>query len=110
MPVPQFLQSVLWSYDLSQIDSEKSKNLIITQALNYGDQKTINWILNTYSPEEIKEVVTNPNRGIWFWDKLRFWLAKFDLMIDPLMFDVAIRHLEPRVRIYQEFFKRKGLM
>ena len=110
MPIPRFLQPILWSYDISKIDSERDKNLIITQALNYGDQKTIDWVLKTYSQKIIKQAVADPARGIWFWDKLRHWVTKFNLTLDPLMFDVAIRDLNPKVKIHLEFFKRKGLM
>lgn len=111
MPVPANLRSVLWSYDLSRLDTKRDAHLIITQVLNYGFPEDLKWLLKTYSSDEIRAVVANPDRGIWFRDKLRNWLTKFDLTIDPMYFDVAIREIDPKKvssRLYEQFFRRKN--
>ncbi len=110
MAVPAFLQAVLWSYDLSKMDKKKDAWSIITQVLNYGDKKAVKWLFSNYTLEKIKAVLLHPSRGVWFREKLRIWLSFFNLMIDPLEFEAAIRDLAPRVRITEEFFRRKGLL
>lgn len=106
MAIPAFLQSCLWSYNLSKLDKKRSKHLIITQIINYGNDKQLSWLKKNYSPEEIKKVVSHPSRGVWFRDKLRFWLKVFNLTIDPLDFEVAIFDLNPRPKLMRAFFER----
>ena len=47
--LPEFLRSVLWSYDVSRMDTQKDKNLIVEQILNYGAEKELWWLIKTYS-------------------------------------------------------------
>lgn len=105
--LPGFLQSCLWSYDISDFDIDKDKYLIITQVINHGDKKQLKWMEDNYSPEDIKSVVMHPRRGVWWRNRLRTWLKKYGLMIDPLRFEVAVREngLRP-VSLMDEFFKR----
>lgn len=109
MKLPSFLASCFWSYNLNSLDKIRDRNLIITQVLNYGNQKQTEWMKKNYSAEEIKKVINHPRRGLWFRDKLRQWLNYFDLMIDPLEFESGIRHLRPWPSLYAAFFARKGL-
>ena len=105
--LPVFMQSCLWSYDISKIDPKKDQYLIITQALNYGTPQQLGWTLQNYTDAEIKEVVIRPARGMWWRDKLRFWLNKFGVMIDPLKFEAAIREINLRpVSLTAEFFRQ----
>lgn len=110
MSLPKFLQSALWSYDLSKMDKNSHKKMIISQVLNYGDKRAKAWVLTNYSPQDIKNSLLHPERGIWFRETLREWLAKIDIMLDPLEFEVAIRDLNPRPKLTQLFFQRKGLL
>ena len=64
--VPEFIAPCLWSYDIKQIDLQEDKKLIITQVLNYGVWKDVKWLYSVYSEDDIKEVVSNPRRGLWF--------------------------------------------
>ena len=57
MGVPKFLQSSLASYDLSRIDVKKDKEIIITEVLNKGDGKALNWLAKNYTKNEIKLIV-----------------------------------------------------
>lgn len=108
--LPDFLQSSLWSYDISQMDKDRSKTLIITQVINYGDERQLVWMKENYSLPEIEEVVTHPQRGMWWREKLRYWLGVFGKIIDPLRFEVAIIDLvNPKTKLMTEFFKRVDL-
>lgn len=52
--LPYFFKSILWSYDFSQIDPQKSKKLIIVNSINYGDLRHWRWLINAYGKEEIR--------------------------------------------------------
>ena len=93
--VPKKLQSVLWSYDISTIDVENSKELIIQQVLNYGDWNDLKWLYKTYPEKKIKEVVKNPRRGIWFENVLNFWCLMFEIKLTPSVWNRAIFDLNP---------------
>jgi hypothetical protein len=102
------MQVVLWSYDLSKINPDRDRKLIITQGLNYGSEQVVSWIKENYTEDQIREVITHPSRGIWFRERLRRWLKYFKMMIDPLDFEVAILDLNPRPKLTNAFFDRKG--
>lgn len=79
--IPQFLQSTLWSFNLANLDPEKDKSAIISQILNHGSWKDLQWILKTYSLNDIKEVIKKPKRGIWMDDVLNYWTQILDIDI-----------------------------
>lgn len=110
MSVPSFLQSVLWSYDLRRMDPRRDKWTIITQILNYGGKRALEWMEKTYSADEMLVVLSHPQRGVWFREKLQHWLKKFDLVIDPLEFEVAIFSLIPRPELTRKYFERRGVI
>lgn len=83
--------------------------MIISQVFNYGNKQARDWVLANYSISDIKDSLLHPQRGVWFRENLRQWLAKFDLMLDPLEFETAIRDLNPRPKLMQSYFKRHFL-
>ncbi|MBU4312109.1 MAG: hypothetical protein KJ706_05265 [Candidatus Omnitrophica bacterium] len=92
--LPKFLQSVLWSYDLSEMDLKEDKDIIITQVLNYGDWKDLKWLYSVYSEDEIKEVVAHPGRGLWFERVLNFWEIMLGIRLPKKVKERAIFHIE----------------
>jgi len=110
MAIPNFLQSCFWSENLGSLDKKRDYKTVITQILNYGDSKQIKWLKRNYRLGQIKEVLFHPLRGIWFRERLRHWLGVFNLMIDPLEFEAAIRDLKPQRKLAEEVFRRKGLL
>lgn len=96
--LPKKLQSVLWSYDLRRLDIEKDKELIITQVLNYGTWRHLQWLYKTYSEKEIKAVVKNPAHGLWFKSVLDFWIKVFDISIKKDTYKKALFILDPSQR------------
>jgi hypothetical protein len=79
MSVPKKLQSALWSYDLKKLNLRSDKRVIIEQILNHGTWKQLQWLLQTYSEREIKQVVKDPSRGIWQEDAMNYWAKYFNL-------------------------------
>lgn len=105
--MPPEVRSCLWSYDTNKIDLEKYKEMIIAQVLNYGDMKAVRWLFKTYDKEEIKRVVENPQRGLWFEKTLDYWLDYFDIKIPEIKRARALFILDPQKR--KEYFKSRNL-
>lgn len=88
--LPSFLQSCLPSYELESLEVKRDKKLIITQVLNYGDDKALRWLGKNYSAQQIKEVVFLPTRGMWAKSVLSYWLRIFNLRLPEKLFNKAI--------------------
>lgn len=88
--VPKQLQRALWSYNINKMDLIEDKKEIITQVLNYGDWKDLKLLYQLYSEREIKEVVKNPGRGVWFEKVLNFWTKIFNIKLKKELWEKAI--------------------
>jgi hypothetical protein len=88
--VPKQFQRVLWSYDISKMDLEEDKKEIITQVLNYGTWEDLKLLYKLYSEEEIKKVIKNPRRGVWFKKVLNFWTKIYNIKLKKKVFERAI--------------------
>lgn len=93
MGLPKFLQSCFPSYDLAGLDRGKDKNLIVTQILNYGTEKEIEWMGKNYSKKEIEEIIKSPTSGMWVKSILLYWLNIFDIKLDQNNLNKAIINL-----------------
>lgn len=87
--VPGSIARCLWSYDISELDFDRDKALVITQVLNYGDWQAVKWLYEKYSEEDLKQVVKKPRRGFWFKRTLNFWLTIFQIDLSPEEFNRA---------------------
>ncbi|MBI2459104.1 MAG: hypothetical protein HYV53_00955 [Parcubacteria group bacterium] len=88
--LPNFLQSALWSYNLKSVKKNFHKKIIITQILNYGTWPQIQWLLKNYSSKEIKEVLKNPDRGVWQADVINYWKKIFNIRLPKKKVDKAL--------------------
>ena len=88
--LPNFLQPALWSYDLKKMSKKKDKKIIITQILNFGTWRHVEWLQKNYSSKEIKEVIKNPGRGVWRADVLNFWQKIFNLHLSKVKINQAL--------------------
>ncbi|MBU1102841.1 hypothetical protein KJ853_04300 [Patescibacteria group bacterium] len=88
--LPESFQRALWSYDLGKLDAQKDKIEIITQILNHGNPHDLKLLFEIYSEEEIKEIIENPRRGVWFEKVLNFWVTVFNLHIKKSIWQEAI--------------------
>lgn len=79
--IPQSLQSVLWSYNLKELNLQEDKETIITQVLNYGSWRDVKWLYSVYPEKDIRAVVSHPKKGLWFERALNFWEKVFDIRI-----------------------------
>lgn len=94
MALPKFLQPYLASYDLSKLDVEEDKELIITCVLNYGNGKALRWLGKTYSQKEIKRVLNRPTPGMWLKEVLLYWLRIFNIKLSPYSLKKAFLDLK----------------
>lgn len=71
--IPSYLQPFLWSYDIDKMDLRRDKKRIITNILNLGTVKSVDWLFKTYDKKDMKEAVANPLPGEWDEKSLNFW-------------------------------------
>ncbi len=84
--IPEYIKPYLWSYDITKLDIQGDQELIITQILNFGSKKAIDWLLKTYTQKEISEVVSHPRRGVWNKKSYNFWTTILDVPKQQLNF------------------------
>lgn len=89
-PLPPFVHHALWAYDITTLDVQHDRALIITQLLNRGGADAVRWLRQTYGDIEIAAVVQQPARGRWFPHVLNFWATMYNLVIQPEVFHHAI--------------------
>jgi hypothetical protein len=99
--IPSFLQSALWSYDLSKMEvkDKSDKRIIIEQVLNYGTWEQVKWVTKNYSRKEIKDIVKSPSRGIWMDDALNYWLTLLNMKMPRPKRERALFSLDPKFKI-----------
>jgi hypothetical protein len=90
MKIPKSLQWLFWSCKIESLDLKRDKDYIISQVLNYGTEKELKWLFKVYSEKEIKKVIKNPRRGVWFKKVLNFWTTIFKIKLKKEVFEKAI--------------------
>ncbi|HAJ44833.1 MAG: hypothetical protein UV53_C0015G0013 [Candidatus Azambacteria bacterium GW2011_GWE1_42_9] len=93
--IPQKMRWLFWSYDIKTINFDRDKDYVISQVLNYGTWDDIKWLKEIYSDEEIKEIVKNPGRGVWFEKVLNFWTTIFNIRLKKDVREKAIFNINP---------------
>jgi len=88
--IPKKMKWLFWSYDINSLDLKEDKDYIISQVLNYGTWEDLKWLFKVYSEEEIKKIIKNPQRGLWFKKVLNFWTTIFNIRLKKEIRDKAI--------------------
>lgn len=57
--LPKFFKPLFWSYNFSSIDSEKDKERIIVNTINYGNWEHWQWLIKYYGKDRVKKLLTN---------------------------------------------------
>ncbi len=55
--LPSFLQKYFWDVDFLEVDKNSYSMFIIERILEFGDQKSVRWMLNNFNLDEIKKVI-----------------------------------------------------
>lgn len=89
-------QRILWSYDVNSLDIKEDKVYIITQVLNYGKWEDVKLLYKLYNDEDIREVVKNPKKGLWFRKVLNLWCLWLGVKLKKEVFEKAILDVNPK--------------
>lgn len=89
------MQPCFPSYDIKNLNKTKHKKLIITEILNFGTEKDLKWLTRTYSKKDLKQVVLEPDKGVWLKEVLNYWQRIFNLKIAKRDFQKAIFNINP---------------
>lgn len=79
--VPKQFQRALWSYNINKMDLVKDKKEIISQVLNHGSWEDLKILYKIYKEREIKDIIKNPRRGVWFDKVLNFWTTMLNVKL-----------------------------
>ncbi len=63
--IPKFLQPILWSANIKNLEQERDKNYIIHQVLLYGDFSDIRWLFKIYFLKNIRGVFLSSPKKIY---------------------------------------------
>ena len=85
--------SCLWSYRRSDLDLHRDRKLIITQVLNYGDWKALQWLYRIFPEREIRKAVEHPSRGLWLKQVLNFWCLMLNVHLPKQIFKKSVINL-----------------
>jgi hypothetical protein len=75
MEIPEYIKMVLWDVDTEEVDLKKHWFFVIERIMDYGNENDVQWMLETFSREQLIEVVKksrNLNRktanfwALWF--------------------------------------------
>ncbi len=81
MEIPQSAKAALWSYDISALDIHDDRKRIIANVLNYGTKDAVDWLRQTYTKDEITDVVAHPKSGEWSKRSLNLWALVYDVPV-----------------------------
>jgi hypothetical protein len=56
--IPDSFQTYFWDVSFDSLDIDKNAHLIMKRVLDRGSTNDIKWLLNTYTKDNIREVLT----------------------------------------------------
>ena len=60
--LPDFLQPYFWEVDFTQLRLPDREVYVIERVLEYGDDRAIRWLKETFLPEKLADVVRRSRR------------------------------------------------
>ena len=70
--IPKFLQGILWSVDVKDLDVNEDKSYIINQILSLGLWKEFKWLLKTYPLAIIKKIFLEKPSKVYTFSSFNF--------------------------------------
>ncbi|MGC8722152.1 MAG: DUF6922 domain-containing protein [Caldisericaceae bacterium] len=77
MEMPEYVRTVLWDVDPGAIDLKRHWFFVIERIMVYGNENDVQWMLGTFSKEQLIEVVKK-SRNL-NWKTANFWALHFDI-------------------------------
>lgn len=92
MSLPKFLAPYLASYDLNKLDPNSNgvKKEVISQILNTGSFSAVFWLFQKYTINDIKDALTQPDRGSWTEKSLNYWQKILNAKSSNLLYKNAL--------------------
>ena len=84
--MPLFLQPILWSSNIGDLDLKKHRDYIIHQILMYGSFKQLSWLFNAYSKKELVNTFLKTPQKVYTKPAFRF-AKNFLLNLDKINLD-----------------------
>lgn len=89
--IPAWLQPILWSVKVENLDLKKDQAYIINQVLVYGGLKELKWLFKVYSLETLRNVFIKRPTKVYTESSFNFakeiLLGLSDLKLDPYRYD-----------------------
>lgn len=75
--LPGFLKNYFWDTNFKEIDQKENSVYILKRILNYGDERAVNWMFDSFKKSEIKNALSN-FRG-YSQKSANYWALVLDL-------------------------------
>jgi hypothetical protein len=80
--IPERTKRLFWDVDKESVDPILHRSYILKRIMDHGDVEDVRWMLLTYSPEEIVEVLRK-SRGLSR-KSAYFWAAYFSIQKEEI--------------------------
>jgi hypothetical protein len=74
--IPIEFKKYFWDVDFSSLNMDQHKGFILERLLNYGSFSTFSWIFQSYSSEELNQLLEKKGKqalsknSFYFWQKI----------------------------------------
>lgn len=75
--LPSYTHRFFWDVDPTQLDVTTYLTYVVERLLEHGDLPAVRWMLSTFSPQEIIDVLKSSRRLSRF--SANFWALYFDV-------------------------------
>jgi hypothetical protein len=75
--LPSFLKRYFWDIDFQKLNKKAYRYFIIERILEYGDEKAVKWMKQTFKLEEIKDTLFH-SKNLSF-KSANFWQLIFNV-------------------------------
>lgn len=75
--LPKFLRKYFWDVEFQKLDKNFHPRFIIERILEYGDERSVNWMRKNFKLKQIKNVVLNSKNLSS--KSANFWCFSFDI-------------------------------
>jgi hypothetical protein len=88
---PSAVRSLFWEYDVSDLDGETDRDLILRRVLSEGNWETIQWLRGRLGDAGLRQWIEARDGDILSPRQLRFWELVLDLPSEHVDEWVAFR-------------------
>lgn len=86
--IPRWLQPILWSVDVTDLDIKRNRGYIINQILSLGTIKELKWLFKTYSRRILREIFVKKPAKVYTPSSFNF--------VKNILLDIKNKKLSPK--------------